>query len=43
VRLVLREAHAASVQVRETTTLGDMARRLRAATREGLPVLRYSI
>jgi Rrf2 family protein len=43
VRLVLREAHAASVQVLETTTLGDMARRLRAATREGLPVLRYSI
>ena len=43
VRLVLPEAYGASVQVLESTTLADMARRLKEATRESLPVLRYSI
>jgi Rrf2 family protein len=43
VRLVLREAHAASVQVLESTTLADMVERVTAATRSALPVLKYSI
>src|SRR5262245_5285649 len=43
VRLVLREAHAASVQVLESVTLADMARRVKDASRDSLPVLRYSI
>jgi DNA-binding IscR family transcriptional regulator len=43
VRLVLREAHAASVQVLEGVTLADMAQRMKNASRESLPVLRYSI
>ncbi len=42
VRLVLKDAHAASLHVLETTTLADMVRR---AAEEGEPprVLRYSI
>ena len=43
VRLVLQEAYGASVHVLETTTLADMARRLKDAARDSLPVLRYSI
>ena len=43
VRLVLREAHAASVHVLESVTLADMAQRQKAALRESLPVIRYSI
>ena len=42
VRLVLRDAHAASIEVLETTTVGDMARRTSKAG-EGSRVLRYSI
>ena len=42
VRLVLRDAHAASVEVLEATTVGDMARRMSAAASEAA-VLRYSI
>jgi hypothetical protein len=40
---VLQEAYGASVHVLETTTLADMARRLKDAARDSLPVLRYSI
>jgi len=43
VRLMLREAHAASVQVLESVTLADMAQRQKAALRESAPVIRYSI
>jgi Rrf2 family protein len=43
VRLVLREAHAASVHVLEAVTLADMAERQKAALRDSLPVIRYSI
>jgi Rrf2 family protein len=43
VRLVLRDAHAASVQVLEGVTLADMAQRQKEALRESLPVIRYSI
>jgi Rrf2 family protein len=43
VRLILREAHAASVQVLEGTTLADMVQRVSNATRSGVPVLKYSI
>ena len=43
VRLVLREAHAASVQVLENTTLADMVERVANAGRGALPVLKYSI
>ncbi|HEV8246725.1 MAG TPA: Rrf2 family transcriptional regulator [Polyangiaceae bacterium] len=42
VRLVLREAHAASVKVLESTTLADMVQRSHDAGRDH-PVLRYSI
>ena len=40
VRLVLKDAHAASLQVLESTTLADMVTRSQATQ---LPVLRYSI
>lgn len=43
VRLILTEAHAASLHVLENTTLADMVRRVNVANREGLPILRYSI
>jgi Rrf2 family protein len=43
IRLVMRDAHAAMVQVLEGTTLADMVRRSQDANREGRPVLRYSI
>jgi Rrf2 family protein len=43
VRLVLREAHAASVHVLESVTVADMAERQKSALRESLPVIRYSI
>jgi Rrf2 family protein len=43
VRLIFREAHAASVQVLEGTTLADMVQRVNNATRSGAPVLKYSI
>jgi Rrf2 family protein len=43
VRLVLREAHAASVQVLEGTTLADMVQRVGNAARSGAPILKYSI
>ena len=43
VRLVLREAHAASVQVLEATTLADMVQRVGSASREGKPILKYTI
>jgi Rrf2 family protein len=43
IRLVLRDAHAASVKVLESTTLADMVQRAQDAGREGRPVLRYSI
>ncbi len=42
VRLVLREAHAASVQVLESTTIADMVQRVSNASRT-VPVLKYSI
>lgn len=42
IRLVLREAHAASVKVLESTTLADMVQRTVNATTHR-PVLRYSI
>lgn len=42
VRLVLREAHAASVQVLEGTTIADMVQRVNNASRTA-PVLKYSI
>jgi Rrf2 family protein len=41
IRLVLREAHAASVKVLESTTLADMVQRTESAAHR--PVLRYSI
>jgi Rrf2 family protein len=40
VRLVLKDAHAASLQVLESTTLADMVSRGQGAA---LPILRYSI
>jgi Rrf2 family protein len=40
VRLVLKDAHAASLQVLESTTLADMVSRGQGAS---LPILRYSI
>lgn len=43
VRLVLKEAHAASVQVLEGTTLADMVQRVANAARSGAPILKYSI
>jgi Rrf2 family protein len=43
VRLVLTEAHAASVQVLESTTLADMVERVAAGARTGPPILKYSI
>src|SRR6187402_1333947 len=43
VRLILREAHAASVQVLENTTLADMVTRVADAGRHSLPILKYSI
>jgi Rrf2 family protein len=42
VRLVLREAHEASVQVLENTTIADMINRV-GQEREAGPALRYSI
>jgi Rrf2 family protein len=43
VRLVLKDAHAASIHVLETTTLADMVARQHAAVRPGASVLKYSI
>jgi len=43
VRLVFRDAHAASVQVLESTTLADMLGRVESASRSGPPILKYSI
>jgi len=43
VRLVFKEAHAASIAVLENTTLSDMVRRVEAASGPGLPILKYSI
>lgn len=43
VRLVLKEAHAASLAVLESTTLSDMLARVNEASQAGSPVLRYSI
>jgi len=43
VRLVLRQAHDASVDVLEQTTLADMAARTKELVRTELPVLKYSI
>jgi Rrf2 family protein len=40
VRLVLKDAHAASLQVLESTTLADMVSRGQGAS---VPILRYSI
>ena len=42
VRLVLRDAHAASGQVLESTTIADMVQRVSNASRT-VPVLKYSI
>lgn len=43
VRLVLQDMYEASVKLLESTTLADLVRRVEQATREGPPVLRYSI
>jgi Rrf2 family protein len=43
VRLVLREAHAASVEVLERTTVADMVNRVAEHSRPPQPALRYSI
>jgi Rrf2 family protein len=43
VRLVLKDAHAASVEVLEHTTLADMAANAERLARAERPVLRYSI
>ena len=43
VRLVLQEMYEASVRLLESTTLADYVQRVDKATREGPPVLRYSI
>jgi Rrf2 family protein len=43
VRLVLREAHAASVEVLERTTIADMVNRVAEHSRPPQPTLRYSI
>jgi Rrf2 family protein len=43
VRLVLKDAHDASLHVLENTTLADMVARVTAASRTGSGVLRYSI
>jgi Rrf2 family protein len=43
VRLVLKDAHAASVEVLEHTTLADMAANTEKLARTDNPVLRYSI
>lgn len=43
VRLILKDAHAASLQVLENTTLADMVERVGAAGRGPSPVLKYSI
>ncbi|HYO95142.1 MAG TPA: Rrf2 family transcriptional regulator [Polyangiaceae bacterium] len=43
VRLILKDAYAASVQVLENTTLADMLQRAEAATQSRTGVLKYSI
>jgi DNA-binding IscR family transcriptional regulator len=43
VRLVLQDMYEASVRLLESTTLADYLQRVDKATREGPPVLRYSI
>jgi len=43
VRLVLQDMYEASVRLLESTTLADYVQRVDKATREGPPVLRYSI
>ncbi|HET9933520.1 MAG TPA: Rrf2 family transcriptional regulator [Polyangiaceae bacterium] len=43
VRLILKDAHAASLQVLENTTLADMVERVNGAARGPSPVLKYSI
>jgi Rrf2 family protein len=43
VRLVLQDMYESSVRLLETTTLADLVQRVDKATREGPPVLRYSI
>lgn len=43
VRLILKDAHAASLQVLENTTLADMVERVGSAARGPSPVLKYSI
>lgn len=43
IRLVLKEAHDATLRVLEGTTLEDLRRRTNEARREHLPVLRYAI
>jgi Rrf2 family protein len=43
VRLILKDAHAASLQVLENTTLADMVERVGSAARGPTPVLKYSI
>lgn len=43
VRLVLKDAHSASVSVLEHTTIADMAASSRELTTAARPVLRYSI
>lgn len=43
VRLILKEAHDASVRVLENTTLADMVARRAAATQSAPAILRYSI
>jgi len=43
VRLVLQEMYESSVKLLEATTLAELVRRVEKASREGPPVLRYSI
>ena len=43
VRLILKDAHSASLQVLENTTLADMVERVSSASRGPTPVLKYSI
>ena len=43
IRLVLQEAHEASVKILESTTLADLVSRIERAAATGRPVGRYSI
>jgi Rrf2 family protein len=43
VRLVLQDLYESSVKILESTTIADLVRRVKLATAEGPPVLRYFI